>query len=727
MPIKLETAQRIRAGITGGLLVSILTLLTSCIDRSERPVAAADDAGAANGAGAWLVNGRDYLQQRHAPLSQISRENLDKLGLAWEFHDFVVRGRTHHAMESNPIVVDGVMFVSGPWGVAYALDARTGKSLWTFDPRPDGNYGRSACCDVVNRGLAFADGKVFVGALDGYLYAIDAKTGKQVWKVDTLIDRQFTYTITSAPLIAEGKVIIGNAGGDMNSRGYVSAYDINTSALAWRFYAVPGDPKKGPDENADVTFARKTWAADTRWDLGGGGNAWDSLAFDPELKLVYLALGNGSPHPRWQRSPGGGDNLFIASIVAVDVTTGRLKWFYQQTPGDSWDYASTAHLMLADLEWEGRQRKVIMQAPKNGMFYVLDRQSGELLRADAFTTVNWNKGVDLKTGRPQFTANGDYSKQPRIIWPSAAGGHGWQPMSFNPATGLVYFHVYDAPMKYVNVPVEKFNNGVMNMGSAGQFPPFTTPADLHELKGQPEAKFEARLKAWNPKTGAVAWASEPLPFVSGGTLTTGVDLVFQGSTDGTLTVYDAANGKVLRKINTGTAIQAAPISYELDGVQYIAVTAGAGGPQGAAFAPDVAAATYQNYERLLVFRLGGVAVPLPGPAVRPERQPVPARVPATRATLRQGEGLFRLHCQRCHLVGGAYGLYPDLWNMSAATLANFSSIVYDGAFVEGGMAAFSAELSRQDVQAISSFIVNDWNDRTDSQRNVADKSPRTFH
>ena len=658
-------------------------------------------------AGDWLLGGRDFSEDHHSPLDQINAANVDRLGMAWEFRDFVARGGIHHGIEANPILVDGVLYFSGPWGVAYAVDARSGKAIWTYDPGADGQYGRLTCCDVVNRGVAVWQGKVYVGSLDGWLHAVDAKTGKLVWKVDTFVDRRWNTTITGAPHVAGDNILIGSAGADMGSRGYVSAYDAQTGKLAWRFWAVPGDPSKGPDETPDVTLARKTWAADTRWDLGGGGNAWDSLVYDPELNIAYLGLGNGGPHPRWVRAPGGGDNLFVSSIVAVDAASGRMKWFYQETPGDSWDFASTQHLLMADIAWRGRTRKVIMQAPKNGVFYMLDRQTGELLNATPYTTVNWMNGVDPRSGRPQFTSHGDYSRTPQIVWPSAAGGHSWQPMSFDPQTGLVYLPVYDAPMKMSFEPIDHFAAGAPNQASNGAFPPFTSPQDQAQLKGQPEPKMEARLKAWDPVAGKAVWTSQPLPFVSGGVLTTASGLLFEGSTDGILSVYDARSGKVLRRIETGTAIMAAPISYRLDGVQYVAVMAGAGGPQNAGWAPGVIAAKRQNFERLMVFKLDGGPVPLPPPIVPPARQPTPAPIPADARTLAHGEDLFKHWCARCHVAGGALGAYPNLWNMAPQTLDGFEDIVYRGAYRYAGMGDFSDVLSRPDVAAIKSFIVSD--------------------
>jgi quinohemoprotein ethanol dehydrogenase len=652
----------------------------------------------------WLLNGRTFNEDRFSPLTQIDAANVDRLGLAWEFNDIVVRGRTHHGMEANPIEVDGVLYFSGPWGVAYAVDARTGKSLWTYDPRADGQYGRYACCDVVNRGLTVWKGKVYIGSLDGWLNALDAKTGKPVWRVDTFIEPKRNYTIVSAPRIAGDKILIGNAGADMGARGYVSAYDAESGELRWRFYAVPGD---GPDETPDVTFARKTWAKDTRWQFGRGGNPWNGMAYDPELGLAYIGFGNARPDPIALRSASGGDNLFAASIVALDINTGRMKWYYQTTPGDNWDYDATSDLVLADIPFEGKVHKVIMQAPKNGIFYVLDRATGELLRADPYTTVTWTTGVDLKSGRPRISSDADYTKKPQIIWPGGAGGHSWQPMSYDPQTGLVYFPVDDLPMKFSVDLLTDVSPGGTSQQFDVELPPFTQPGDSTLLRGRPTPSFDAHLKAWNPLTGTATWVSAPLPFVSGGVLTTTSGLLFEGSTDGVLSVYEARTGKVLKRIETGTEISAAPIAYELNGTEYIAVTAGAGGPENAAFAPNLAAGIYQNAERLLVFKLDGGPIPLPPKVVVPEPQPTPEAIRSDPATLARGEQAFTLYCARCHAVGGAFGAYPNLWNLPAGTLAGFEDIVYGGALRYAGMGNFSDLLSLEDVRAIKAFIITD--------------------
>ena len=345
---------------------------------------------AADGSREWPLYGRTFEEARFSPLTQIAEANVSTLGLAWEFSDFVVRGRTHRGNEASPLVADGVMYLSGPWSVVYALDARNGRLLWKYDPEVDGQWIRRACCDAVNKGVALWQGRVYVATLDGHLIALDAKTGTPVWKVDTFVDRvAMNYASTGAPRIAGNLVVIGNAGAEMGARGYVSAYDLGSGKLAWRFYTVPGDPAKGPDESPDVTAARKTWSKDSRWDLGGGGTAWDSMVYDPIGHLLYVGVGNGMPHPVWSRSPGGGDNLYLSSIVALDAATGRMQWYYQTTPADSYDYTATQNMILADLDIGGTTRHVLMQAPKNGFFYVLDRATGKLLSANAYTRVTW--------------------------------------------------------------------------------------------------------------------------------------------------------------------------------------------------------------------------------------------------------------------------------------------------------------------------------------------------
>src|SRR6266508_4291096 len=380
--------------------------------------------GADREPGNWMSHGRDYGEQRYSPLKEVNEDNVGSLGLAWHYDLDTYRGQ-----EATPIVVDGVMYVASAWSKVFALDAVTGSLLWSYDPKVPPEWAVNACCDVVNRGVAVWKGKVFVGTLDGRLVALDAATGKPVWETLT-IDRNFRYTITGAPRVAKGKVFIGNGGAEMGVRGYVSAYDAETGKMSWRFYTVPGDPSK-PFENKALETAAKTWTGEW-WKLGGGGTVWDSIVYDPEFDLLYIGVSNGSPWNRRIRSPGGGDNLFLSSIVALKPDTGEYVWHYQETPGEMWDYTACQQITLADLTIEGRARKVILHAPKNGFFYVLDRSNGALISAKPYTQVNWASGIDIKTGRPIETAIARYAgNEPVVIVPGPAGAHNWQPVAYS--------------------------------------------------------------------------------------------------------------------------------------------------------------------------------------------------------------------------------------------------------------------------------------------------------
>lgn len=669
-----------------------LLLLSGCWTRASE-----------DGNAAWARETAYYY-----PTSQIDASNVSQLGVAWEFTDFVVRGRTHRGVEATPIVVDGVMYTTGPWSVVYALDAKTGKLLWQYDPGVDGQFARRTCCDAVNRGVAVADGVVYVAALDGYLAAVDAKTGKEMWKVDTITDRSRSYAITGAPRVAGRNVVIGNGGGEMGVRGYASAFDRKTGKLAWRFFIVPGDPAAGPDEHPEVTEARKTWDPKSRWDLGGGGTAWDSIVYDPDTNIVYLGTGNGMPHPLWSRSPAGGDNLYLSSIVALDADSGRKKWHYQTTPGDSWDYTATQNMILADIKIGDRVRKVVMQAPKNGFFYVLDRVTGELLSAEKFTTVTWADRVDLKTGRPVVTAQSDYSKETKLVWPSEAGGHNWPPMAYNEQTGLVYIPVLEAPMTF-QMSDEPYRPYSPIQGSIAAFPAFSgfgagdKPA---MFDGQPKPKFEQVLKAWDPVTQKLVWSSNVMPFWSGGAMTTSGGLVMQGSADGYLTIYDAKTGKVLHRIDIGTGIMAAPMAYEIDGEQYVAVAAGFGGALNVAYIPGSVALKRENAERLIVFKLGGSQVKLPPLRTATAVVPAPAQYRGTEAQAARGAKLYEANCGRCHGGPDTLGGYPNLWKMPAEVHAAFLQIVREGAFAEAGMASFADVLSERDAKDIHAFLAH---------------------
>jgi quinohemoprotein ethanol dehydrogenase len=657
----------------------------------------------------WLTKGRDRNETFYSPLARISDRNATQLGLAWEYQTQTARG-----LEATPIVVDGVMYVSGNWGRVYALDARTGAELWTFNPDPDGMSGRWSCCDVVNRGVAVWQGRVFVGSLDGYLYALDAESGRVVWKADSLVDRSKPYVITGAPQVAGEVVVIGNGGADFGVRGYISAFDLESGKLRWRFFTVPGDPKR-PIEHPELAAAARTWDPDSRWEMGGGGTAWDGMVYDPELRLLYVGTGNGSPYKASERSPRGGDNLYLASILAIDPATGRLAWHYQTVPGESWDYTATQKMILADLSIDGRQRQVLMQAPKNGFFYVLDRRTGELLSARPFSYVNWAREIDPKSGRPIFSQQSDYEQAPKLILPSMAGAHNWQPMAFNPGTGLVYIPVIELPMIFIDLPGNKgalsVIDGQFNVGTI--VPVDYDPKAYERLYGRlPSAAQLAGmpttprgiLRAYDPSRQRVVWEASAGSFWDGGVMTTAGNLVVQGKASGDLVVYAADSGRELARLETGTSIMAAPMTYEVGGEQYIAVLAGFGGGGGlGALSPDIAAYNYVNNGRIMAFKLGGGAVPKPAPRSDAALTEPPPRM-GTPQQIARGELLFVSHCGRCHALARA--VLPDLRQMAAGTHVEFRDIVLRGTRLPRGMGRFDDILSETDTDAIHAYVID---------------------
>lgn len=645
----------------------------------------------------WPLHGLTVGEERFSPLDAIDRGNVHRLGLAWRFDGFAQRGQVRRGNEATPLVVGGIMYVSGPWSMVYALDAKSGELLWEYDPEVSGNWIRKTCCDAVNRGVAFWNGKIYVGTLDGYMDALDATTGKRVWRTDTITDRLRSYSITGAPRIAGKNIVIGNGGAELGVRGYVSAYDLETGKLAWRFFTVPGAPEKG-DEHPELTMARTTWSAESRWDIGGGGTVWDSMVYDPDLNIIYVGVGNGSPWPVWLRSPGGGDNLFLSTILALDATTGRMKWYYQTTPGDSWDYTATQHMILTDLEIEGRVRKVIMQAPKNGFFYVLDRETGELLSAEKYTRVNWAEKIDMATGRPVLTEQANYKDGAKLIWPSTAGGHNWPPMAYSPDTKLVYIPLLELPMTFSMHKNISYRPGNVNVG-ARVFPPRPGSKEAQGL-------FNSVMMAWDPVAQKRVWQSDPLPWWGGGVLATAGGLVFQGSADGRFMVFDAGDGTLLKEIETGVGIIAAPITYSIEGMQYIAVLTGFGGGI-KRFLPGVAALKYDNVPQLLVFKLDGKAVPLPPLLEKAEIQPPGIARSTDPVVIARGQKIFMDNCARCHAFRGAANGYPNLWNLSENTYAMFNDIVIDGALDYGGMPNFADELNREDTQDLLNFLISD--------------------
>lgn len=659
--------------------------------------------------GQWMTAGRNYQEHHHSPLKQINTENAEDLGLAWAREARNALGTTPRGLEATPVVVDGIMYTSGAWGVVYAIDARTGEQLWRYVPEVDASYARRACCDVVNRGVEVRNGTVYVGALDGHLVALDARTGSVRWKVDTIVDRSDSYTITSSPQIAGDKVVIGNSGAEYGVRGYITAYDTASGTQAWRFYTVPGDPEEGYEHPA-MKMAAKTWDPNSNWEAGGGGTVWGEMAYDPELNLLYVGTGNASPYPQEFRSPSGGDNLFLASILAINPDTGRLEWHYQTTPGEQWDYTATQHMILAELRIEGQRRKVLMQAPKNGFFYVLDRKTGELISAESYVTVTWASGIDPKTGRPILTDQGDYGREPKLIYPSIVGGHNWQPMSYHPGTDLVYFPEIDFAnlLKRQESFTFRAGPGLGNQGIDGAFPPLPDSLQKYTEGQPPNPEWQERLVAWDPVRQEEVWSVSRQAMYNGGVLSTDGNLVFQGTASGYLKVHHARTGSLLTEIKTGTGILAGPMTYAVGDTQYVAVMAGYGGAHLSMYGPDAAAQTYQNYGRILAFRLGGDSVPLPPKVDIPDQPPQPPDWEATPEEIQRGGELYGQYCGRCH---GAVkpdndAGYPSLALLTEAQHRSFKDIVLRGTMSERGMASFGDVLSDQDVEAIQAFIID---------------------
>jgi len=651
--------------------------------------------------GNWMSYGRTYDEQRFSPLKSINDSNVGELGLAWATSTEVGRGH-----EASPIVVDGTMFITLPWSKVMALNAKTGEVLWRYDPQVPPEKGLDACCDVVNRGAAIWNGKVYVGTIDGRLIALDAKSGKPVWETQTT-DPNWEYTITGAPRIIKGKVIIGNGGAELGVRGYFSAYDAETGEQDWRFYTIPGNPEF-PFEHEELVDAAKTWNGEW-WKAGGGGTAWDSMAYDPELNLVYVGTGNGTPWNREIRSPGGGDNLYLSSILAINPDNGKLKWHYQVTPADNWDYTATQHMILADMEVDGKERKVLMQAPKNGFFYMLDRDTGELLAADAYVPTNWASHINLETGRPVELESGDYTFAPKEIYPSPIGGHNWQPMAYSPLTNLVYIPALHESLLYVNDQNFKYRKGAWNLG--------VDFAKLVEIAGamaaanpdMPPPVRDGFLKAWDPIAKKVAWQVPLASGVNGGVLATAGNLVFQGTGNGTFAAYSADAGKKLWEERVNIGIVAPPITYTIDGEQYIGVLAGWGGAPAinGGDATTAATATHFNRPHMLVFKIGGDT---PLPAIDQKRfllVPEPPADDASPAKIKSGERLFHQNCFQCHgTMAVASGVISDLRYSSKAVHQSFSKIVLDGVLRNSGMVSFKKFLNEEEVDAIHSYIIN---------------------
>jgi quinohemoprotein ethanol dehydrogenase len=661
--------------------------------------------------GEWLGIGRDWTEQRYSPLTQINDANVQRLGLAW-YADL----NTYRGVEATPVVVDGVLYNISAWSIVTAYDGATGKVLWTFDPKVPGQYARLACCGPVSRGVVAWHGKIILGSLDGRLIALDAKTGKPEWEADTKDPGQ-PLSITGAPRIADGNVVVGNSGGDFGARGYMIAYNADTGKFAWKFYIVPGDPSKpdGAASDSIMSMAAKTWTGEW-WKRGGGGNDWDGIAYDPKEHLVLFGTGNGSPHPQKFRSPGGGDNLFLCSVVAVDARTGKYRWHYQEIPAEEWDYDCTSPMILADLKIGGQLRPVVLHAPKDGFFYVIDRKTGKLISANNYVPNTWASGIDMKTGRPKVYPESFVAEKPHLMTPGFGGGHNWNPMSFSPKTGLVYIPAQEQWMVESVTTDEdyKFVLGQTTIGSGhGNYP------ELRKELNEKAKNEKGYMLAWDPVAQKEAFRI-PYPHPgNSGTMVTAGNLLVQGTIKKTLAIYRADNGKKLWEMDVGTVPSAGAATYTIKGKQYIAINAGwnsaivqgldEGGKQ-FTFSPA----------RLLVFALDAKGVTLPPAPDAAAIPPPPAKEPPAELVAK-GEPLYDRTCSTCH-GKNAVGGVKDLRHLDSATHAAFNDIVLGGVRKDKGMASFADVLSKDDAEAIHDYLIA--RAQTDYQPDFTHPPPR---
>ncbi|NGY04191.1 PQQ-dependent dehydrogenase, methanol/ethanol family [Solimonas terrae] len=677
-------ARGILFGIAASLALASTAQAASQIDNA----ALSNDADGSN----WAANGRTFDEQHFSPLTQINTQNIGKLGLAWslDFDDV-------WNMATMPVEVDGVVYVAAGYSVIHAVDVRTGKLLWKYDPHVGVRKMRMAWGI---RGLTYWNGKIYAGVQDGRLFALDAHTGELVWETQTTEPDDNRY-ITGAPRVWQGtdgraRVIIGQGGADFGHvRGYVTTYDAETGQQIWRWWIVPGNPADG-FENKAMEMAAKTWHGKW-WENGGGGTAWNAMTYDPKYNRVYIGTGNGGPWNAKLRSPGGGDNLFLCSVVALDADTGEYVWHYQTTPDESWDFTSTMDIELATIEIDGKPRDVILHAPKNGFFYVIDRATGKLISAEKLGKVTWAKYVDMKTGRPVENKGARYEDGEAMIWPGSAGLHNWPPMSYSPDTGLVYIPAHEMAGYY---------------NDAGRDPSTwkMSKGDVMGLDGffddVPKNAGSSSMLAWNPVTQKKAW-EEPTPGANnGGVMATAGGLVFQGQADGKFVAHDAKTGKVVWSFDMGVGSMGSPISYEVDGKQYISIPAGWAGGQMllGSLSAQHGWVGRDHPRRLLTFVLDGDARLPPTP---PPAQVAPLAAPEFKidpALAEKGKYVYQ-QCVICHGVAAVAGGYaPDLRaSQIPLSTAAFTAVVRDGGLLARGMPQFS-ELSDEDILALQNYI-----------------------
>lgn len=682
---------RRRWEIQAAALLLILVIFAKAISASDHPNAPARN---------WMSYGRTSDEQRFSPLTQISDSSVTGLGLAWSL-DLERNSRT---LEATPLAIDGTLYFTTSLSVVYAVRAADGKQLWRYDPQAwKANPRALRTVQGYHRGVAYSNGAVFLGSSDGRLISLNAGTGKVNWIVDTVQEEDSRKQITGAPRVFNGKVIIGNAGADFGTRGYVTAYEAATGKLAWRFFTVPGNPAKG-FEDAAMARAAGTWGGEW-WRWGGGGTVWNAMTFDAELNRIYIGTGNSANYNPRLRSPGGGDNLFLASIVALDADTGKYIWHYQVNPSEAWDFKATSDMILAKLRIDSKPHRVLMQAPTNGFFYVLDRDTGKLLSAEKLGKVTWASRIDLATGRPVENPGIRYENGPATFWPSPWGMHNWQAMAFSPVTALAYIPTMQLGSTYQATAQDIAEAPSMEIGSRRYWIPigasiFVTMPDADDGKGF--------LLAWDPALQRARWKVTLPSMWNGGVLTTAGNLVFQGTGSGWLFAYDASSGRELWKFYAGNGIVAPPITYLDQGTQYITVLAGYGGATSGGPRPFDPGWRYGKHSpRVLTFKLRGNATLAPSAApdysVKPVVNP---KLDLNAESVARGEHLWNHTCSLCHGAAGAGAgtIAPDLRESPAAhDFATLRTILKEGTLAPGGMPQFD-ERTDEEIRDLQMYI-----------------------
>ncbi|MBO1328418.1 PQQ-dependent dehydrogenase, methanol/ethanol family [Acetobacter suratthaniensis] len=676
----------------------------------------------------WLTYGRTYSEQRYSPLDQITRANVGNLKLAWYYNFDTNRGQ-----EGTPLVVDGIMYATTNWSKMKALDAATGKLLWEYDPQVPGNIADKGCCDTVNRGAGYWNGKVFFGTFDGRMIALDAKTGKKVWEVNTIppeasLGKQRSYTVDGAVRVVKGLVLIGNGGAEFGARGFVSAFDAETGKLKWRFYTVPNN-KNQPDHAVSdkvlMDKAYKTWGPNGAWvQQGGGGTVWDSIMYDPVADLVYLGVGNGSPWNYKYRSGGMGSNLFLGSIVALKPETGEYVWHFQETPMDQWDYTSVQQIMTIDMPINGETRRVIVHAPKNGFLYIIDAKTGEFLAGRNYTYENWASGLDPLTGRPIYNPEGLWTLNGNFWYgiPGPLGAHNFMAMAYSPRTHLIYLPAHQIPFGYKNqtggfkAHPDSWNLG-LDMTKTGL-------PDNAEARSAYLKDLHGEVLAWDPVKMQTVWQIDHKGPWNGGVLATGGDLLFQGLANGEFHAYDATNGSDLFKFNAQSGIIASPITYSVNGKQYVAVEVGWGGIYPISMGGMGRTSGWTvNHSFVAVFSLDGKAS-------LPEMNSLgflPVKPPAEYDNKVVDKGYFeyQTYCQTCHGDNGeGAGMLPDLrWSGSIRHKDAFYNVVGRGALTAYGMDRFDTSMTPDQIESIRQYLIKRANDtyqrEVDARKNAS--------